>query len=90
MSRFTLLTAFALLSLVACEGGDDWNGVAYPDASNLLEHQELGVFATLEDCRQAALSYLESTDALESGDYECGRDCESKGYGVMVCEETRR
>lgn len=82
--------AVILLALFGCGGADEWNGVAYPNGSDLLNHHELGVYPSLEQCRESALSYLEEIGSADSGDYECGRNCEAKGYGVMICEETRR
>lgn len=85
-----MCVAVILLALLGCGGADEWNGVAYPDGSDLLNHHELGAYPSLEQCREAALSYLEEIGSADSGDYECGRNCEAKGYGVMICEETRR
>lgn len=63
-----------LLALLGCGGEEEWNGVAYPDGSDLLNHHELGVYPSLEQCREAALTYLEEIGSADSGDYECGRN----------------
>lgn len=48
-----------------------WEGVVYPDGTDPNNHFNLGTFKSLKNCRTAALSRLDSLDALKTGDYEC-------------------
>ena len=53
-----------------------------PDKTKLNKSVHLGEFGSLEECRSAATSYLESRDLSSGGDYECGVDCkELNGSG---------
>jgi hypothetical protein len=83
---------FVLIAALASCGRDSWEGFVYPDKNNLTEHRGLGIFSSLEECRAAADNYLTDLGALDRGDYECGKNCDSGSStgGIKVCEETLR
>ncbi|MBK7595721.1 MAG: hypothetical protein IPJ11_10875 [Gemmatimonadetes bacterium] len=58
----------------------------------MLDHREIGVFASLEECRAIARKYLQDLDGGEdAGDYECGKNCKFKpDMSIEVCEATER
>ena len=65
---------------------DEWRGFLYPDRDNLRDSVELGVFESLEVCRDAARSHSEFVQL--NSDYKCGLNCKSRD-GMFVCEETK-
>jgi hypothetical protein len=68
-----------------------WTGYFYPDATNLSNHIETGVFDTLEQCRDQTVSYADSMNIpYGQYDYECGLNCSPRANmgGLNVCEET--
>ena len=84
-----LLVLAALSILSSCFWEDDtWSGWVYPNAKNLMDDRFVGDYSTLESCRSAALSMIES-NGWANADYECGLNCQNKGY-INVCEETLR
>lgn len=88
------LTTVALSSVAIAVGGcsDSWEGFVYPNRSDLTRHRSVGKFDSLEACRAAARALLANLNALERGDYECGKNCDdgSRLGGVKVCKETLR
>ena len=90
--RRQLLTPLALLIFGCSLGGcqpDAWTGTIYPDGSNLARSITIGMFDSLESCRQACQSVLAQRGATADGEYECGLNCRPLGeYGVMICERT--
>jgi hypothetical protein len=87
--RFLTLVAGWLLLLVAC-GRDTWMGTVYPDRSDLTRHEQIGWYESLPACRGAAQRRLHQLRAAESGDYECGLNCEplQDSGDLWVCKET--
>ena len=70
---------------------EEWEGFVYPDKNVLSVHRGIGVYDSLEKCRFAAWDMLKKLDAMNTGDYECGLNCEVRsGMTVKVCEETER
>jgi len=71
---------------------DEWEGFVYPNRADLTVHRNIGVYDSIEGCRDAAISKLEALNALIKGDYECGLNCEERdGFGsIKICEETKR
>lgn len=68
-----------------------WEGFVYPNRNNLSIHQNIGEFESLESCRVASKNMLYQLNAQNSGDYECGLNCEfNLDYGLNVCKETHR
>jgi hypothetical protein len=43
-------------------------------------------------CRSASRGFLSEINALDSGDYECGKNCQVSNFSsaIKVCEETLR
>ena len=85
-----LTLTLILLLFVGC--ADRWEGFVYPDKSDLTRHRNLGEFSSLDECRAAARRVLSALNALQRGDYECGKNCDdgAKFGGVKVCKETLR
>ncbi len=84
------LLAFLSITLFLFGCKDEWKGFVYPNKENLLVHRNVGNYSSLEDCRAAALNYLRDLDALETGDYECGKNCKPDDYGMYICQDTLR
>ncbi len=86
-----LITIFAF-TLVACTPRDKWTCVVYPDRKNLADALQIGSFDTLQECGIAAVKTLDRLNALERGDYECGKNCrkDSTSPSLLNCEETMK
>ncbi len=84
-----ILTACTFLS--GCFG-DEWTGFIYPNRHDLTQHESIGTFKSLEDCRLSSQLRLAQLNATRRGDYECGLNCRpSKNLpGMNVCDETTR
>jgi hypothetical protein len=70
-----------------------WTGFLYPDAADLSNHIETGVFDTLEQCRDKTVSYANSMNiSYGQYDYECGLNCSPRANmgGLNVCEKTEQ
>ena len=79
-----------LIFLAGCEA-DKWEGWVYPDRSNLAVDVQIGEFDSLEACRASAQNLMVRSGWQNSGDYECGLNCEyDSNYGLSVCEKTER
>lgn len=86
-----MICVLPFFAMVGCS--DRWEGFVYPNRNNLSNHRNLGAFESLEMCRAAAKGFLTEIKALESGDYECGKNCDNGSNfssGIKVCEETLR
>jgi hypothetical protein len=84
----SLCLGLALIVVTAgCDFFQEWEGVVYPDRSDLTRSVSVGKFQTLDDCRAAALAALGSN---RQGDYECGLNCKPRGGGISVCSRTER
>ena len=69
---------------------DEWLGHVYPNSDNLLSDINIGIYESLESCREAAIERLERGGWLNTGVYECGLNCDFDGeLGIYICEETR-
>jgi hypothetical protein len=92
MKAESLLVLLALAAVVAyCRHEpDEWRGFVYPDKYNLTVHYEVGVHKSADACTAAARNALRITGKWESGDYECGLNCEADMSlgGLNVCKET--
>lgn len=68
-----------------------WTGIAYPSASNLLEHQVVGEFDSLDVCLDAVITRVNTFKNPNSADYECGLNCRVSEVDsdLMICEETK-
>lgn len=69
---------------------ETWEGYAYPNRNNLTKHVAVGTFKSLDDCRAAAINTLNRVSSVSKGDYECGLNCKSDGYGLRICKSTQR
>lgn len=89
--RLAVVTIVAAMSW-SCTPATDWQGWIYPDAPSLEPAVPLGRFRSLEECRATAREALFVLNRYDTGDYECGRQCERRGdlRGLHVCEETAR
>lgn len=83
--------ALSVVWLTAC-GQQTWTGIIYLDRADLTRSVTLGTFRSLDMCRQACQSALDGRGALNSGDYECGLNCEVDRElgGISVCSRTER
>ena len=90
MNKMRLILLLILLSALAGCSGDEWLGFAFPDKGKMLIHHEVGRFKTMQECNVASMSLLESENALDSGYYECGKNCKSDSYFNRDCEELIR
>jgi hypothetical protein len=91
--RIQSLALTLTLVLLLCGGcSDKWEGFVYPNKNDLTKPRNLGHFSSLEACRSAARGVLAELNALERGDYECGKNCDdgSKLGGIKICKETLR
>ncbi|AXH15242.1 hypothetical protein CRU99_03915 [Malaciobacter mytili] len=52
---------------------EEWTSFIYPDKENTKRSMKSGVYATLNECKEASLNKLKSL-GLE-GDYICGLNC---------------
>ena len=68
------------------EWSDTWiftfQDFVYPNKNNLSDSRNIGTYSSLEQCRDAALSRISSSNWY-NGDYECGLNCSG-----MMCEKT--
>ena len=63
------------LSIILTGCSDRWQSKVYLNKQNLTNHRIIGEFSSLEECRDASLNYLRGIKALDTGDYECGKNC---------------
>jgi len=87
-----LAVIMIVVSSISCSNSENWEGFVYPDKRNLTIHTNLGSYSSLESCRSAALNTLTRISSIESGDYECGLNCEVREGmgGIKICEKTER
>ena len=90
MNRLWSIVLFILLLALAGCSEDEWLGFAFPDKGKLLVYRQVGTFKTEQECDAAAMSVLRSLDALETGYYECGKNCKSDSHFNRDCEELKR
>lgn len=87
-----LIIVLACLSLTGCDK-PTYDAFVYPDQSNLFDYQNIGEYASLEECRIAAKEELKRIGAEEPrGLYQCGKNCLSKSghRTVAACEDITR
>ena len=79
------------MALIGCFE-EKWEGFVYPDANDLTISKNIGIFPSLEACRDAAMSSLSSISSIRTGDYECGLNCEVRKNlgGIKICEKTEQ
>ena len=86
------------LAICSCEK-HPWEALVHPKTGQMPFDLALGHYATLEECRTAALSVLSKTHPEEGAtpDYECGFKCSVSSNpappGMLasrICEETSK
>jgi hypothetical protein len=89
--KILLTSALFLVILSSCKE-NKWEAIVYDDMNDLSEYKILGVFDSLEICRDASASYLIQSNLQQVGDYECGLNCEFReGWGnTRICEKTEQ
>ncbi len=90
-----VLMVTILVSIASCSDvkipftSDKWMATVYPDKNDLTIHRNLGEYNSLNACRDAIYTYMQDMNILETGDYECGKNCRQKsGMSFYICEET--
>ena len=63
------------LSIILTGCSDRWQSKVYLNKQNLTNYRIIGEFSSLEECRDASLNYLRGIKSLNTGDYECGKNC---------------
>ncbi len=88
--KIQFFTILAMASFLSSCKNDRWEAIVYEDKSDLSEYKILGVFDSLENCRDEAVTYLYNNNLQSVGDYECGLNCEFReGWGnTRICEKT--
>ncbi len=81
---------FIVLVISGC-GGDTWEAIVFPKKDNLLMHSSIGPFDTFKECRDASLQKLKDLISLDTGYFECGKNCKAgtSSYN-RGCEDTMR
>ena len=78
----------AALTVAGC-GEAQWTGTIYPDRENLQDFERIGVFATLDDCRAAAIAAIgqlgDRGENLVAG-WDCGQNCSADDEGDLRCD----
>lgn len=82
------LLLIAVLLLSSC-GKQEWSGFVYPNKNNLAEDKNIGLFSSLEECRDNALEHI-SKNNYSNADYECGLNCDFSESKPYICEKTER
>ena len=55
----------------------------------MTDYRIVGEFSSLEECRDVSLNYLRGIKVLDTGDYECGKNCEyNSELDEYICEKT--
>lgn len=97
-SFLSSLCILGCLLVSACEK-HPWEALVYPRTGKMPYDLALGHYATLAECRAAALAVLSKTQPEEGArpDYECGFKCSVSSdpappgmLAMRVCEETSK
>jgi hypothetical protein len=79
------------LFLSGCTPSEQWEGHVYPDRKTPLIHRVVSKSATLEECKEKSMGLLKNVNALETGYYECGKNCtEQSTFYQLKCEDKIR
>lgn len=89
MKSHLWLTVLAGVGLSGC-GADTWEGWVYQNRADHSVSQDIGVFDTLDQCRASAKSALEGMKAVDTGGYECKKNCkrDPRYTDKIECEAT--
>ena len=86
------LVGLAVL-VTACVTEDTWTGHVYPSKDKLSVSRMIGVYSSLQECRDAATGVI-AFEGWINADYECGLNCEKLFKeipdSVLVCKQTSR
>jgi hypothetical protein len=91
------MTILNLLLLAGCRA-ERWEGVFYPDASNLPISIRFGEFSSFAACRRAGTGLVAQFGIAQryadddiAATYECGRNCRphESDSDIHLCDETR-
>ena len=90
MVKIAVLLSFSILTSGCAQ--ESWEGYLYPDRTDLSEHEMIGVFPSLEDCRAATRSEMRRLTNPDRATYECSLNCEfQEGWGnLRICEKTSK
>ncbi|MCE9632578.1 MAG: hypothetical protein K8Q92_00130 [Methylophilales bacterium] len=95
----TIFVVIAIFGISSCADQYPWEGLVYPKTGQMPYDIAIGHFATLEECRAAAIAVLSKTHAEEGAapDYECGLNCRVSDnppppgqLALRTCEETSK
>jgi hypothetical protein len=76
------------LSIILTGCSDRWQSKVYLNKQNLTNYRIIGEFSSIEECRDASLNYLRGIKALDTGDYECGKNCTyNSALDEYICEK---
>ncbi len=91
MTVIRAVLMIVLFTVISGCGGDNWEGIVFPNKNKMLMFSSNGPFETLDECKNASMEKLESKNALDTGFYECGKNCKagSSSYN-RGCEDTER
>jgi len=73
LAHIVPLLLYVSIMVTGCS--DSWQSKVYLNKQNKTNYRIIGEFSSLEECRDASLDYLRGIKALDTGDYECGRNC---------------
>ena len=77
------------LSIILTGCSDRWQGIVYVNKQNLTNYRNIGEFCSIEECRDASLNYLKGIKALDTGAYECKKNCKyNSELDEYICEKT--
>lgn len=100
-ATLAFVATYVAAGLAGCSSHErhPWEGLIYPKTGTMPYDIAIGHFATLDECRVAALAVLSKTHAEDgaSPDYECLRNCTVSSKpappGMLArrtCEETAK
>lgn len=68
---------------------DEWIGFVYPVPANLMHHEIVGAYPTLNECLQAVRAETARGGRYSYGTYECGLNCGDRDTaGTVSCERS--
>ncbi len=88
MKKTFVLLIIILFFLIGC-AKTTWQGVYYPNGCLLCEDDYIfsRVYSTSEECLNWAKVKFNSRNNPNDL-YECGKNCKTDDYGLMICDET--
>lgn len=84
----TLVLLLLILPVMVTGCSERWQGVVYVNKHNTANYRTVGEFSSLEECREAARTYLTGIKAQDTGAYECWKNCTYKeALDEYTCEK---